>query len=384
MFGPALLLLAQAATSPVAAPDDIVVIGTRAEDALAACLERNCPPAEEVEASLQASVEQFAAGRYHVARRTLQTAIKRNRAYAADLPGPVSSLYATLATVAEHEGDTQLWSAAARNNLSILRKHVGPANRATLTEQLSFGDTMFGMGQPQAADGIFATVERLALERNYSSLAAAATFRRALVAFEQRDHKAAQRFADDAVRLAGPDMRVMRDLRDTLRARIAIRNGDATAVDALAARLRQSTDQQPRLLYAKPVADINRLAGLMTRNPWHDSKIRFADVGYWIRPDGRTSDIEILRDNGLGQWRPGILKQVSERRYVPLDVGAGQPGVYRIDRFTVRATIGQETGSRIAKRVGRLTVHVIDLTETEALSDVHKRRVAEGKVQQTS
>lgn len=68
MLGPALLLLAQTATPPAAATDDIIVIGSRAEEALAACLERNCPPAEEVEASLQASVEQFVAGRYGTAR----------------------------------------------------------------------------------------------------------------------------------------------------------------------------------------------------------------------------------------------------------------------------------------------------------------------------
>lgn len=384
MIGPALLLLAQTATPPVAVPDDIVVIGSRAEDALAACLERNCPPAQEVEASLQASVEQFVAGRYAVARRTLQTAIKRNRDHAAELPGPVSSLYATLATVAEHEGDTRLWTASARNNLTILRKYVGSDNRATLTEQISFGDTLLGMNQPQAADSTYATVQRVAIERNYSMLAAAATFRRALVAFAGREYKVAQRFADESVRLAGSDARLMGELRDTLNARIAIQKGDEGAIDALVARLRQSTDRQPRLLYSKPVSELEAIGDGIRQDPWHDSEIRYADVGYWIRPDGRTSGVEILRDRGLGQWRPGILKQVGERRYVPLDVAGGHPGLYRIDRFTVRGTIGTPIGSRIERRIGRLTVHVIDLTETEALSDVHKQRVAEGAAPETT
>lgn len=377
MLGPALLLLAQTATPPAAATDDIIVIGSRAEEALAACLERNCPPAEEVEASLQASVEQFVAGRYGAARQTLQAAIKRNRAHAAELPGPVSSLYATLATVAEHQGDTRLWTASARNNLLTLRKHVGSANRATLMEQLAFGDAMLGIGQSRAADSTFSAVQRLAIEQDHAALASAATYRRAMIAFAERDYKAAQRFADQAVRLAGPDARLMANLRDTMNARIAIRKGDTDAVDALAARLRQSPDQQPRLLYAKPISDINRFTDGALLNPWHDSDIRYADVGYWIRPDGTTAGVEVLRDKGLGQWRPGIVKNVGERRYVPLDVAAGHPGIYRIDRFTVRATIGEATGTRIARRVGRLSVHIIDLTETDALGDVHKRRVAE-------
>lgn len=383
MLGPVLLLLAQTATPP-AATDDIVVIGTRAEDALTACLARNCPPAEDVEASLQASVEQFVGGRYAVARQTLQRAIRRNRPYTAELPGPVSSLYATLATVAEHEGNTRLWTASARNNLTILRKHVGSHDRATLTEQLTLGDTMFSINQPQAADSTFAAVQRVAIERNYTALAAAATFRRALVAFARLDYETAQRFAAESVRLAGPDARTMREFRDTLSARIAIRKGDDNAVDALAARLRQSADQQPRLLYSKPVSDINRINDGPVLNPWHDSKIRFADIGYWIRPDGRTAGVEVLRDRGLGQWRSGILKQVGERRYVPLDVEAGHPGLYRIDRFTVRATLGQKTESRIPQRVGRLTIHIIDLTETEALSEIHKQRVAQEAAPETT
>ncbi len=374
MSGLALLLLAQIAQPPAAAPDEIVVVGHRAEDALAACLARSCPPAEDVEASLQASVEQFAGGRYGVARKTLQAAIRRNRDHAAQLPGPVSSLYATLATVAEHEGDRELWTASARNNLLILRRHLGTANLATLTEQLTFGDTMLGIGQSHAADDAYCMVQRLALAAGHPAMAAGAVFRRALVATARGDYRTARRLADDAVALAGPGDRRLADLRAILDARIAVAKGDDGAIDALAARLRQSVDEQPRLLFSKPVFDISFVT---SANPWHDSEIRFADVGYWIRPDGRTAGVEVLRDAGLGQWRSGIVKQVADRRYVPLSVAPGHPGLYRIDRFTVRATIGTPIGTRIQRRMGTLTTHIVDLTETEALSDIHKRRTAQ-------
>jgi len=97
----ALLLLAVQVTAAPPSPD-IIVVGKRAERELAACIARNCSPDEEIELTLQTSVEQFTGGRYDDAQRSLQKAIKRNVAYAERLPGPVSSLYATLATVAEH------------------------------------------------------------------------------------------------------------------------------------------------------------------------------------------------------------------------------------------------------------------------------------------
>lgn len=39
--------------------DEVIVLGRRAEKGLTDCLQRQCPPAEDVEASLQAAVEQF-------------------------------------------------------------------------------------------------------------------------------------------------------------------------------------------------------------------------------------------------------------------------------------------------------------------------------------
>lgn len=366
---PALLLLLVQAASPAATPpDDIVVTGHRAEKELAACLSRNCPPEEDVETSLRASVEQFAGGRYDAARGTLEKAIRRNRGYAAALPGPVSSLYATLATVAEHLGDNQLWLASSRNTVLVLRRHAGENNTATLTQELAFADDLIGLEGPGSANALYQSVQRKATERGKTDLAAGAAFRRAWLAANLGHDKEAVRIADEAVALAGSRTPLIAELRDILRARIAIRHGKDDAIDQLAARLRQSATDQPRLLSAPPVDDINPINSFIRKDSWQDTEIRFADVGYWIRPDGRTAGAELLRNAGLGQWAPGILKQVSARRYVPLSVGPDTPGVYRIDRFTVRGTMGTPTGSRIARRIGNLSVHIVDLTETDTMN----------------
>lgn len=377
MLSTILLAVAQTSAPPPAAPvEEIVVVGHRATDALAACLARQCPPAEDVEASLQASVEQFTAGRYDRARETLQRSIRRNRVHAAQLPGLVSSLYATLATVAEHEGNGDLWRSSARTNVALLRQYVGPSAPGTLLEEISLADTMVATGNLGSASDVLNRVERLALNAGLRDIAAGAAFRRAWLAFGQEDDKRAIKLADHAVDIAEVGKAQIATLRDILISRIALRKGDKGAVEALASRIRQRDPQQPVLLFSKPVEDIN-FANNLVSDGWSDSRIRFADIGYWIRPDGHTSGVEILQTSGLGQWERAVRKQVETRRYAGLDVPPGHPGVYRVDRFTIRATIQMPIGTRIKTRSGPLTTHIIDLTETEAMSAAQKRRVAE-------
>lgn len=367
-----LLVLAQLGSSSAASSDEVIVIGRRAEEELAACLSRNCPPSEDIELSLQASVDQFADGRYDDARRNLQRAIRRNRDQAAALPGPVSSLYATLATVAQHEGDSRLWLSSARNNVQVLRSHLGDTHSVTLLQELSFGDNLVRLLTPDSAETAYKAVQHKAVQSGDSDLAASAAFRRAWLALMLERDREAERLADEAVAISGADNRLMTEMREILRTRIAVRNGDDGAIDALAAQLRQSAIEEPRLLF-EPEQDPMSGPLLPQIGSWSESGVRIADVGYWIRPDGRTAGAEMLRDSGMGQWGPVVLRQLSGRRYIPLDLEPGHPGVYRIDRFTVRGTIDMPTGSRIARRMGDLTLHVIDLTETDAMSDAHRQ-----------
>ena len=355
--------MAQAASPIAASADEIIVTGNRAEKSLAECLARGCPPAEEIEAALRASVEQFAEGRYPHAPRTLQEAFRRIRDLAADLPREVSSLYATLSTVAEHQGDTKLWRSAARNNVQVLRQHMGEADISTLGQELAFADSLIRLDQPGSAAQLCLEVKRKALESNQPKAAAGASFRLASLALMLGRYKEAERRAQEAVEIAGPDNRLMAELRDIVLTHIAIRGGDENAVDALAARLRQSTTERPRLIFSPALQDIELPRWNFASDPRNDSQIRFADVDYWIRPDGRTAGGEVLRDSGIGQWSQGILRHIRGRRYIPLDLSPGDPGIYRIDRFTVRAAIGKRTGSLIAQAQGAPTIHVVDLTE---------------------
>lgn len=377
MLSSILLVVAQTITSPPAAPaEEIVVVGHRATDALAACLARQCPPAEDVEASLQASVEQFTAGRYDLAHRTLQRSIRRNRRYAAQLPGPVSSLYATLATVAEHDGYRHRWQFAARDNVGVLRRYAGRSDPGTLAEEMSLANAMAETGDMTTALELLKKVESRALSAGHKDIAASAAFRQAWLAMSEGNDRRAVTLADHAVAIAGTRKTEIATLRDVLNSRIALRKGDAGAIDALAARIRQAETQRPILLFSEPI-ELMDASGRIVPTGLTGSSVRFADVGYWIRPDGRTAGAEILNASDMGRWEKLVLKQVGTRRYASLAVPSGHPGIYRVDRFTIRTTFDFHAGARYAQRMGPPTVHIVDLTETEAMTAAQKRRVAE-------
>ncbi|TCD06387.1 hypothetical protein EYB45_01260 [Erythrobacteraceae bacterium CFH 75059] len=378
MLASALMLLMTASAQAPDRQETIVVVGRKAEEELAECLARHCPPAEEIEASLQASVEQFADARYADARQTLQRAIRRNRHHAAQLPGPVSSLHATLATVAEHEGDRDLWLRAERDSVLVLRRHAGLNNPATLMQELTQADTMVQQGLSVAADEAYASVHRRAQAEGLRDLAAAATFRRAYLAYALERYDRARRLADEAVAAAGERAADIEEMRGLLHERIAFRRGADIAQADVAARMRRSPTDRPVLLFAdrKLVqsrvgdSDLDRGANRLL----DDGSIRFADVGFWIMPNGQVGEVEVLRQYGLGQLRSTILDHVATRQYAALDLPADHPGIYRIERFTMRGEQETPTGSRIAMRAGTPRLRIVDLTETEAMSDVHRQR----------
>src|SRR4051812_40294580 len=95
------------AATPRSAVRPIIIIGQRirqAQDVLRDCLARNCPPNEDIDASLALGETQLLAGKYHDARATLLAALGRNKDEAARYPVPVSDLYRANGRVAANLG----------------------------------------------------------------------------------------------------------------------------------------------------------------------------------------------------------------------------------------------------------------------------------------
>jgi hypothetical protein len=96
--------------------------------------------------------------------------------------------------------------------------------------------------------------------------------------------------------------------------------------------------------------------------------VRWADVGFWVRPDGRTAEIEILRGSPGQGWMAPALRQIAARRYsASSEKGAAeQGGVYRVERFTASAERAVPIGSLIRRRVATGGYEVLDLTAAPA------------------
>lgn len=367
-----ILTIAQVTPAPTDGPA-IVVTGRRMRDAYEKCLARQCPPEEEVDAAMNAASEDFAGGRYEAAKQTLLRTISRNKRYARRMPGRVSDLYATFADVAHHEGDDLLFENATRSSVGVLRDNLGSSHPATLAASGRVGDMLVTLGQSKVADQSYRSAARDAVAAGDTRLAALLTIRRASLALANEDTRGAARLLDEAEAGSAGDPRVGAVIR-VLRARALIQRGDQKGADALLAQAGAIGDT-PVLLSAPPYPPLDGGEGSSflpngqldvsdkNRGGSNDPEdIRWADIGFWVRPDGTVADAEVLRPLKGSEWARPLLKQVTGRRYVART--ADGPGSYRIERFTLRPSYQVATGSHVRARRGTPELQVIDLTRT--------------------
>src|SRR5688500_17953455 len=108
-----LLALSSVAQAQAEAPNEgsgqtIIVTGTslsQSERDLRDCLARNCPPDEDIEATLAHAENLFVAGDYERARRTTKASLGRNSRHADRFPVEVSNLYRAGSRIAVHLGE---------------------------------------------------------------------------------------------------------------------------------------------------------------------------------------------------------------------------------------------------------------------------------------
>jgi hypothetical protein len=119
--------------------------------ALAACLERSCPPDQDIAATLAHAENQFVAGGYKAARTTLLKSIDRNRAHGGAFPVPVSDLYRANGRVAEHVGEARSFQSSVLEMRDTLREGLGRDDPRVLGAQIEVGDSRAKLGFPDEA-----------------------------------------------------------------------------------------------------------------------------------------------------------------------------------------------------------------------------------------
>ena len=96
--------------------------------------------------------------------------------------------------------------------------------------------------------------------------------------------------------------------------------------------------------------------GINVRDMW-------LDVGFSIMPDGRVSDVQVLRSKGKQGWAKPLLASVAGRRYTPPGDGAA---IYRTERYTYTAGLEQGTASHQNQHQPTARVEYFDLSDIAA------------------
>jgi hypothetical protein len=90
-----------------------------------------------------------------------------------------------------------------------------------------------------------------------------------------------------------------------------------------------------------------------------DFEDEWIDVGFWVTPEGRVNDLEVLRSRGNARWASQLLKAIAGRIYSPT---GEPPGTYRVERYTFTSHWRDITGTRLRVRSPDARIEMLDLT----------------------
>lgn len=355
---------------------EIVVSGKRLSDAYQECVNRACPPLRDAQVSIAYAEQQFRDGAYVKARKTLAAAVARNKRYAATAPKPVAAIYEAYATVALHDGEMDVYRKAVAGQVGTLRRNLPPTDPAVVAVAFTTGDMWVMLNKGEAADSSYHAVEQRALAQGNATLAMLATLRRVGLASAQGyPDKAARLMAEAEARPAAADP-ALRAVLQVVRLRLAARRTENGKVDQLVEEIGHDVSTQPVLIWAPPYEPTAQAAARdaalkfdaidpVAPTSGEFDPVKWVDIGFWIRPNGRTEQSEILRGSQSTGWASYLLKQISGRRYTGVPSASGSSGVYRIERFTLRGTYVVPKGSLVRRRAGPKELEVIDLTKPD-------------------
>lgn len=351
------------------APVVVVAERGRALAELRRCLARGCPPVEDMTLSLQAADLEFEAGAYAAAQRLLDATLERNRANVAQAPVLHAGLQRANARILMHLGDKAKAIYAAAQIPAAMREGFATDSPRVLEARLEFADILGKLGEVERARRSYAALRSDALRAGVRSIVEMVDLRRALLLTATQGRwssaTALRRMSDDAGLL--PMTRLAAAV-------LAVREGGGDE-DALRRLSQLSVALQagavgPPLLYspAIPVADWRQPQAVESRVGTRDMRViasgtDWADVGFWITPEGRVEDAAVLRSRAARTWQEQVLRAVRQRRYGPREGDAAER-LLRIERYTLVHYWNPEPagGSHIRTRSSLATLETLDMT----------------------
>jgi tetratricopeptide (TPR) repeat protein len=378
------LTLASADAPPAPPPQPeqtIVVTGhslAETERALRDCLARKCPPNEDIDASLAHAENLFVAGKYADARRVTLAAIGRNHRYRKTYPIDVSDLYRANSRIAAHLGEGQDFELSTTEMHRTLADALPKTDPRVIDADLEWADMYAAFGRLERARQVLQEAEHKAEAAGRPDLAGIARVRQAWLYQAGGESWLARQALEKLAADRSPTGHLQRVAALVLLARLDRSQGKLDSSNALVEEMRSLHSKQPVLLFA-PTIDLSpRLAegdaagdsssgsesGSVTRlMPTDTFDDRWVDIGFWITPEGKVRDTEILRSHGTTNWTKQLLASISGRLYSPTDDPGGS---YRVERYSYTARWMYVTGSRMRQRSPNARIEYVDLTPDRA------------------
>lgn len=361
---------------------EIVVTGQRMQDfrdRLALCLARHCPVDEDVDATLALAEALFLNGAYGDARVAVQASLGRNRGEAARFPEPVADLHRAYSRLSRHLGFDAQAARSTDEILRALRTGLPREDHRHFTARLEIADLQMAMGNAARARRELRDLIRLARAAGREDVAVMAELRTLWFDYVVDRYGEARSRLIEMSRDAGPGRRFQATGAKILLARIYRAEGNNRRADALLAEVGQGNSAQRRLISSPPyqlliqeapngmdmVVNSQGNMGLEsvvalgnTGNRRLDNfEYKWIDVGFWVTPEGRVSELETLRNGGGTAWAAPLLESIRGRLYSTAD-----EATYRLERYTYTSGYESATGTRIQQHSPNSRVEFLDLT----------------------
>jgi hypothetical protein len=346
---------------------EIIVTGKSIDDtraALAACLARNCPPDQDIDATLAHVENQFVAGDYKDARTTLLASMKRNGKQAKNYPEPVADLNRANGRVAAHLGFENDYYSSTWGILRALNEGIPKQDVRHFSARLEIAEMMASVRGPRPARLVYKDLAEDARKAGRADIAGLAELRSIWIDYLEFPEGSAKSRLIALSRSADPEARSSALAAKVLLARIARNEGRKDATDALIREMAGMRLKKPTLLYSPrwELAQRNDGSGgnVLSQTAADTFDDKWIDVGYWVQADGRVADLEILRKSGEAGWARPLLSSIAGRIYSPTD--PNDDGAYRVERYTYTSRFEDRLGTHIRQRSAKARVEYLDLT----------------------
>ena len=398
-----ILLAFLSAAAQTAAVQPITVIGQRLPELqarLAACIARNCPTDEDIDASLAVAEAHIVDGNYRAARRTLLSSLGRNRGEAQAYPIPVSDLYRANGRVAAHLGIDDDYYRSTWGIYRTLKYGLPDEKYRQYSALMEVAEMMGRTRNHERARLYYERIADSARRDGRPDIAALAELRRVLRHFPPylREEAVRKILARTDPKLRAPVLEGKLAL-----ARMAYENKDEAKGDSIVAELAGVSPRKPILIFApsydlglsdgdnavRPQIDRQHSPVVTTDGPGSGNTAgagaaravfpgsksfgtrrmalnvedMWIDVGFRISSSGRVESLEVLRSKGGQSWAKPLLKSIAGRRYTPINPAS--PAALRRERYTFTSGLEPGVASKSKQHSPNARLEYFDL------SDIH-------------